>query len=42
MQVRDFYFPNDTHISMHGQLALGEIMLAQVRKLMPEPPARAP
>lgn len=37
-QIRDFYFPNDTHLSMHGQLALGERMLAEVRKIVPEPP----
>ena len=36
-QIRDFYFPNDTHLSMHGQLALGERMLAEVRKIVPEP-----
>lgn len=41
-QVPDFYFPNDTHISMHGQLALGELMLAQVRKATPATPARSP
>ncbi|SFQ32674.1 hypothetical protein [Variovorax sp. 770b2] len=37
-QIRDFYFPNDTHLSMHGQLALGERMLVEVRKNVPEPP----
>lgn len=42
MKVRDFYFPNDTHISMHGQLALGDTMLAEVRKRVPTLPARAP
>ena len=42
MHVRDFYFPNDTHVSMQGQLALGEFMLAEVRKRLPEPPARSP
>jgi len=41
-RVRDFYFPNDTHTSMHGQLALGEIILSEVRKRIPEPPPRAP
>lgn len=42
MQVPDFYFPNDTHISMHGQLALGQLMLAEVRKHMSELPAKSP
>jgi hypothetical protein len=40
-KVRDFYFPNDTHISMHGQLVLGQLMLEAVRKILPEPPAKA-
>ena len=39
-EVRDFYFPNDTHISMHGQLALGAVMLQEVRKR--QPPTAAP
>jgi hypothetical protein len=30
--MRDFYYPNDTHISMRGQLALGERMLHAVRQ----------
>lgn len=30
--VRDLYFPNDTHLSMHGQLWLGELMLKEVRE----------
>lgn len=30
-QVRDLYFPNDTHFSMHGQYALGDIMLKEVQ-----------
>ncbi len=29
-RIQDFYFPNDTHLSMHGQLALGEAMLLAV------------
>lgn len=41
-QIRDFYFPNDTHLSMHGQLALGERMLTEVRKIVPAPPTRSP
>ncbi|MGJ7508530.1 hypothetical protein [Variovorax sp. GT1P44] len=40
-KVRDFYFPNDTHISMRGQLVLGQRMLEAVRKILPEPPAKA-
>jgi len=40
-KVRDFFFPNDTHMSMHGQLALGQKMLEAVRKILPEPPAKA-
>ncbi len=38
-RIQDFYFPNDTHLSMHGQLALGEVMLEAVRKVLP-PPAK--
>jgi len=39
-KVRDFYFPNDTHISMHGQLLLGKFMLQAVnQKLGTSPPA---
>lgn len=41
-QVMDFYFPNDTHLSMHGQIALGERILAAVREVLPVPPAKAP
>ena len=29
---RDFYYPNDTHISTQGQLALGDRMLEAVRQ----------
>ncbi len=36
-RIRDFYFPNDTHLSMQGQLALGELMLEEVRKILPAP-----
>ena len=42
MQTQDFYFSNDTHLSMHGQLALGEYMLGQVRGILPVPQAKAP
>ncbi|RYF45632.1 MAG: hypothetical protein EOO27_40970 [Comamonadaceae bacterium] len=41
-QVRDFYFPNDTHLSMHGQLALGERMLQAVKEVVPLPSERKP
>lgn len=30
--MRDFYYPNDTHISTEGQLALGERMLQAVQE----------
>lgn len=40
--VRDFYFPNDTHLSMHGQLILGERMLQAVKEVMPPPSGRKP
>jgi hypothetical protein len=40
-KIRDFYLPNDTHISVQGQLALGVRMLEAVRKILPSPPARA-
>lgn len=36
-EVVDFYFPNDTHLSMHGQVALGREMLRAVRKRLPAP-----
>ncbi|MDM0011447.1 hypothetical protein QTH87_03245 [Variovorax sp. J22P168] len=39
-QVRDYYFPNDTHLSMHGQLAVGKRMLEAVRKTQPAPPSK--
>ncbi|GAC1358432.1 MAG: hypothetical protein NVSMB34_13320 [Variovorax sp.] len=41
-QVRDFYFSNDTHMSMHGQLLMGDLMLAAVRKVLPVPPSKSP
>lgn len=41
-QIRDFYFSNDTHMSMHGQLALGQRMLEAVRQIVPVPPSRSP
>jgi len=31
MAMRDFYYPNDTHISTQGQIALGERMLRAVQ-----------
>lgn len=39
-KMRDFFFPNDTHLSMHGQLALGERMLEAVRAIIPPPSAK--
>lgn len=39
-KMRDFYFPNDTHISLHGQLVLGERMLQEVRRRIGEPTKR--
>ncbi|MDM0056178.1 hypothetical protein [Variovorax fucosicus] len=42
MKVQDLYFPNDTHLSMHGQRILGQRMLAAVREKLPTPPARSP
>ncbi|RYF75232.1 MAG: hypothetical protein EOO22_05280 [Comamonadaceae bacterium] len=39
---KDFYFPNDTHLSMRGQLALGDLMLQEVRKIVPAATARTP
>lgn len=35
--VRDFYFPNDTHLSIRGQLMLGEHLLQTVPGLRPAP-----
>jgi hypothetical protein len=40
--MQDFYFSNDTHLSMHGQLALGEHMLGVVREVLPVPQTKAP
>lgn len=36
---RDLYFPNDTHLSVRGQVLLGERMLREVRKILPTPPS---
>ena len=41
-KVRDFYFPNDTHLSMHGQLILGERMLQAIHQVLPPPAPRLP
>jgi hypothetical protein len=35
--IEDFYFPNDTHISSHGQIVLGRRMLEAVREVLPLP-----
>ncbi|VTU14623.1 hypothetical protein SRS16CHR_01187 [Variovorax sp. SRS16] len=40
-KIRDFFLPNDTHISMQGQLVLGARMLEAVRKILPAPPGKA-
>jgi hypothetical protein len=39
-KIRDLYFPNDTHLSMHGQLAIGQAMLQAIRKIVPQPPMK--
>lgn len=39
-RMRDFYLPNDTHISMEGQLVLGERMLQEVQQRIGAPAAR--
>ncbi|MGJ7526165.1 hypothetical protein [Variovorax sp. GB1P17] len=39
VKMKDFYFPNDTHISMHGQLLLGDRMLQAVRQKLGAAPA---
>ena len=38
-EVQDFYFPNDTHMSMHGQVAMGAVMLQEVSRRLPRPGA---
>jgi hypothetical protein len=40
-KVRDYFFPNDTHLSMHGQLVVGQRMLDAVRKILPAAPSKA-
>ena len=39
--VLDYYFPNDTHLSMHGQLVVGQRMLEAVRKILHTAPSKA-
>jgi len=41
-KLKDFYFTNDTHMSMAAQLVLGERMLQAVREVLPQPAARLP
>ena len=41
-RIRDFYFPNDTHLSMFGQLALGERMLEAIGTIVPPPKKPVP
>lgn len=36
-RMQDFYMPNDTHLSIQGQLALGKRMLEEVRRALPAP-----
>jgi hypothetical protein len=31
--IKDFYMPNDTHLSTNGFLSLGDIMLSELRKI---------
>lgn len=40
-KVRDYFFPNDTHLSMHGQLVVGQRILEAVRKILPTAPSKA-
>lgn len=41
IKQKDFYFPNDTHISTHGQLTLGNRMLEAIRQKLGESPSSA-
>lgn len=41
LKMKDFYFPNDTHISIHGQLVLGARMLEAVRQKLGDVPSIA-
>ena len=36
-KVKDFYFPNDTHMSTYGQQIMGKMMLEAVRKKLASP-----
>jgi len=38
-KVKDFYFPNDTHISTYGQEIMGKMMLQTVREALAKPAA---
>lgn len=40
--VRDLFFPNDTHLSMHGQLWVGDLMLKEVRERLSSGRQNAP
>lgn len=39
--MKDLYFPNDTHLSMHGQLWLGDLMLKAVLEKLGSAPRHA-
>ncbi|RZL47906.1 MAG: hypothetical protein EOP71_05590 [Variovorax sp.] len=41
-RILDFYLPNDTHLSMQGQLEVGRKMLEAVRGVLPSGGAQAP
>jgi len=41
-KMKDFYFTNDTHMSMQAQLVLGERMLQAVRQVLPTAADKAP
>jgi len=39
LKYKDFYFPNDTHMSTYGQDILGKMMLQAVREVLVKPAA---
>ena len=40
--MQDFYWGNDTHLSMHGQIALGEYMLPLIRQRLAQSAPKSP
>jgi hypothetical protein len=34
-KIQDLYYPNDTHMSTHGQRLMGRLMVEAVRQRMP-------